>query len=38
MKILLVRNDRLGNLICTTPVIEALRRHYPTAQIDIVVN
>ncbi|NPA39118.1 MAG: glycosyltransferase family 9 protein [Thermodesulfobacteria bacterium] len=38
MKILLVRNDNLGDLICTTPAIEALRKKYPNAQIDIVVN
>ncbi|NOX15265.1 MAG: glycosyltransferase family 9 protein [Epsilonproteobacteria bacterium] len=37
-KILLVRNDNVGDLICTTPVIEALRKKYPHAQIDIVVN
>jgi heptosyltransferase-3 len=38
MKILLVRNDNIGDLICTTPAIEALRKKYPKAQIDIVVN
>lgn len=38
MKILLVRNDNIGDLICTTPAIEALRKKYPDAQIDIVVN
>ena len=38
MKILLVRNDNLGDLICTTPAIEALRKKYPQATIDIVVN
>ena len=37
-KILLVRNDNVGDLICTTPAIEALRKKYPDAQIDIVVN
>ena len=38
MKILLIRNDNIGDLICTTPAIEALRKAYPSAQIDIVVN
>ena len=38
MKILLVRNDNIGDLICTTPAIEALRKAHPRAQIDIVVN
>ncbi len=37
-KILLVRNDNIGDLICTTPAIEALRKRYPNSQIDIVVN
>ena len=37
-KILLVRNDNIGDLICTTPAIEALRKKYPDNQIDIVVN
>ncbi len=37
-KILLVRNDNIGDLICTTPAIEALRKKYPNNQIDIVVN
>jgi len=37
-KILLVRNDNIGDLICTTPAIEALRTKYPNNQIDIVVN
>ncbi|WP_428027031.1 glycosyltransferase family 9 protein [Arcobacter sp.] len=37
-KILLVRNDNVGDLICTTPAIEALRKKYPDNQIDIVVN
>jgi len=29
-KILLVRNDNVGDLICTTPAIEALRMLYET--------
>jgi ADP-heptose:LPS heptosyltransferase len=37
-KILLVRNDNVGDLICTTPSFEALRKKYPNNQIDIVVN
>ncbi|AGZ82217.1 glycosyltransferase family 9 protein [Campylobacter fetus] len=38
MKILLIRNDNIGDLICTTPAIEALRKHFCNDQIDIVVN
>ena len=37
-KILLVRNDNIGDLVCTTPSIEGLRKKYPNSQIDIVVN
>ncbi len=37
-KILLVRNDNVGDLICTTPAIEALKKKYLNNQIDIVVN
>jgi len=37
-KFLLIRNDNIGDLICTTPAIEALRKKYPVAKIDIVVN
>ncbi|WP_158654855.1 glycosyltransferase family 9 protein [Helicobacter mesocricetorum] len=38
MKILLIRNDNIGDLVCSTPCFEALRKKYPKAQIDIVVN
>lgn len=38
MKILLIRNDNIGDLICTTPAIEALRHKFKDAQIDIAVN
>lgn len=38
MKILLIRNDNIGDLVCTTPSIEALRKKYQNAKIDIVVN
>ncbi len=37
-KVLLVRNDNIGDLICTTPAIEALKKHYSQAEVDIVVN
>ena len=36
MKILLVRNDNFGDLICTTPAIEALRKKYPDAKIRVL--
>ncbi|MGD9595432.1 MAG: glycosyltransferase family 9 protein [Wolinella sp.] len=37
-KILLIRNDNIGDLICSTPAIEALKKRYPEAKIDILVN
>ena len=38
MKILLIRNDNIGDLVCSTPCFEALKKKYPKAQIDIIVN
>jgi heptosyltransferase III len=35
-RILLVRNDRIGDLVLTTPAVSALRRHLPEAQIDLL--
>ncbi len=37
-KILLIRRDNIGDLVCTTPMFEALRRHYRQARIDVLVN
>ncbi len=37
-RILLVRVDLLGDTVLTTPAIAALRRGYPKAQIDILVQ
>lgn len=38
MKILIIRRDNIGDLICTTPLIQALRQHDPDAQIDVLGN
>ena len=38
MKILVQRADKLGDVILSTPVIEALRTHYPHAKIDILTS
>lgn len=38
MKFLVIRRDNIGDLICTTPLIRALRDHYPDARIDALVN
>lgn len=38
MKILVIRRDNIGDLVCTTPLFAALRQHYPNARIDALVN
>lgn len=38
MKILIIRRDNIGDLICTTPLFEALRQRYPQAYIAALVN
>jgi ADP-heptose:LPS heptosyltransferase len=38
MKFLVIRRDNIGDLVCTTPLIRALREHYPDARIDALVN
>ncbi|BCL76903.1 glycosyl transferase family 9 [Jeongeupia sp. HS-3] len=38
MKVLLIRRDNIGDLICTTPLLIALRERYPDAQLDLYVN
>ena len=38
MKILIIRRDNIGDLICTTPLFEAIRRQYPQAYIAALVN
>lgn len=37
-RILIVRRDNIGDLVCTTPAIAALRKHYPDAEIAALVN
>lgn len=38
MKILVIRRDNIGDLVCTTPMLAALRQHYPEARIVALVN
>jgi predicted lipopolysaccharide heptosyltransferase III len=38
MKILLLQLKRIGDLILTTPVVAALRGHFPEAEVTIVVS
>lgn len=37
-KILVIRRDNIGDLVCTTPAFAALRKHYPDAKIGALVN
>lgn len=37
-KIIFIRRDNIGDLICTTPAIHAVREKYPDAKIGILVN
>lgn len=37
-KILVIRRDNIGDLVCTTPAIAALRKNYPDAEIAALVN
>lgn len=37
-KILVIRRDNIGDLLCTTPLLHALRQHFPGAQLDVLVN
>ncbi len=36
--LLVIRRDNIGDLVCTTPLIAALRQHYPRAWIGVLAN
>lgn len=38
MKILIIRRDNIGDLVCTTPLIRSLRQQLPNAQIDVLAT
>jgi ADP-heptose:LPS heptosyltransferase len=38
MRILVVRRDNIGDLVCTTPLLSALRRRFPQGWIGALVN
>ncbi|MBB5017050.1 ADP-heptose:LPS heptosyltransferase [Chitinivorax tropicus] len=38
LRILIIRRDNIGDLVCTTPMIASLRARFPAAQIDALVN
>jgi heptosyltransferase-3 len=37
-QILVIRRDNIGDLVCTTPLLEALRTRYPQAWIGVLAN
>ncbi|MBI5644203.1 MAG: glycosyltransferase family 9 protein [Deltaproteobacteria bacterium] len=37
-KVLFIRRDNIGDLICTTPAIKALKLKYPAVKIGVLVN
>jgi heptosyltransferase III len=37
-RILVIRRDNIGDLVCTTPTLRALRAHYPQALLCVLVN
>ncbi len=37
-RILLVRNDNIGDLVCSIPAIQLFREIHPSARIDLLVN
>lgn len=38
MKILIIRTDNIGDMICTIPLFHGLRARYPDATIDVLTN
>jgi heptosyltransferase III len=38
MRILVIRRDNIGDLVCTTPLFAALRRRYPDGYLAALVN
>ena len=37
-KILVIRRDNIGDLVCTTPLFQALRKRFPDAYLCALVN
>lgn len=38
LRILVIRPDRIGDVILSTPVLEVIRRHYPKAKLTMMVQ
>ncbi|MBI3715416.1 MAG: hypothetical protein HY255_05435 [Betaproteobacteria bacterium] len=36
--LLVIRRDNIGDLVCTTPLLAALRTHFPQARIEVLAN
>lgn len=37
-KLLVVRADNIGDLVCTTPLIKAIKEQYPSVTMDVMLN
>ncbi len=37
-RILVIRRNRMGDMICTLPLLHALRKHYPTAHLAVACD
>jgi len=37
-RVLVIRRDNIGDLVCTTPLISALRKRYPGGHVAALVN
>jgi heptosyltransferase-3 len=38
LRILVVRSDRIGDVILSTPVFEVIKRHYPNSKVTVMVQ
>lgn len=38
LKLLIIRRDNIGDLVCVTPLLRTLREHFPSARICALVN
>lgn len=37
-RILVIRIDFLGDMVCTTPLLDAIKRHWPEAEVHVLAN
>jgi ADP-heptose:LPS heptosyltransferase len=38
LKLLVIRRDNIGDLVCTTPLLAGIRQRYPEALVSVLVN